>query len=473
MKQLFSETQNRVVHKIWIFGVVLFSLSMLLYCIDVFTPNTNFFKQFFRTLNWFFNTLIIAWYFYKNDKTKVGVIFQLISIPYFFGSNISFFLDYNFTSYFYDYTWYKSDYISKIVRFITFMLPLLYFVKHYIKLENANLSKKLKWIPCFLISLILMNVIDVNVDDLFKYFGFLNFSEPYYQDILVTIIQVICTFKILFILVGFFYITNRLDQISSLRKPIAEKYIDNNFFKWGFIISFSILLLTLLNLGQSIFSISIYSREFELAAVSKLLSNYFLVFYSGRFLGNLVQYRGYSLKKYFGIINVFTLAPLLNIIPFLVLLLSKKRDDASQYLNNMNKNKNIHLAVYCFLISGFLVYDYFDKEVKDTKDLIKIPVYLLAIFLVTRFKIMTKIVPFVVVLFLYFEDIKAFFDFTEGYLSFFKEKIFSFLWLSSFALFLVYYVLYYVLHKSFYVDYSNAKSQEKLSANIEKFNQSN
>lgn len=83
---------------------------------------------------------------------------------------------------------------------------------------------------------------------------------------------------------------------------------------------------------------------------------------------------------------------------------------------------------------------------------------------------MTKIVPFAVVLFLYFEDVKHFFDFTEGYLIFFKDKIFSFLWLSSFGVFILYYVLYYVLHKSFYVEYPNSKNEENVTVNIDKFN---
>jgi hypothetical protein len=470
MKAHFSETQNKVINKIWIFGVVLFSISMLLYFIDVFTPNTTFFKQLFRILFWFFNSLIIAWYFYKNKKIQVGIILQALSIPCFFWNDISYLLDYHFTSFFFHYIWYKSDYIYKSIHLITFMLPLLYFAKQYFKLENAHSSKKTNWFFSFFISMVLINVIDVEVDDIFQYFTFLNFSEPYIQDILVAIIEFINTFKILFILIGFFYITNRFGGIKSLIKPIEEQFIDKNFFKWGFIISFSILLLTLLNLGQSIFTISLYSQEFNLSEIIKLLSSYFLIFYSGRFLGNLIQFRGYSLKKYFGIINTLTLAPLINTIPFLALLLSKKTDYALQYFDNLKKNKNLHLVIYCLLITAFLVYDYFQNEVKDANDLIKIPVYILALFLVTHFKIMTKIVPFTLVIFLYFEDLKAFFDFTEGYMFFFKDKILSFLWLSSFAVFLVYYVIYYVLHKSFYVAYSNSKNQEKLIANIEKFN---
>ncbi|TRX35538.1 hypothetical protein FNW52_10890 [Flavobacterium sp. ZT3R18] len=470
MKAHFSETQNKVINKIWIFGVVLFSISMILYFIDMFTPNTPFFKQLFRTLFWFFNSLIIAWYFYKNKKIQVGMILQALSIPCFFRNDISFLLDYHFTSILYKYIWYKSDYIYKLVQFITFMLPFLYFVKQYFKLENAHSSKKTNWFFAFLISLVLINVIDVEVDDIFQYFTFLNFSEPYIQDILVTIIEFINTFKILFIVIGFFYITNRFGEIKSLIKPIEEQFIDKSFFNWGFIISFSILFLTLLNLGQSIFTISVYSQEFNFSEISKLVSSYFLLFYSGRFLGNLIQFRGYSLKKYFGILNTLTLAPLINTIPFLVLLLSKKTGYTLQYFDNLKKNKNLHLTIYCLLITAFLVYDYFQKEVKETNDLIKIPICILAQFLVARFKISTKIVPFALVLFLYFEKIKAFFDFTEGYLFFFKDKILSFLWLSSFAIFLVYYVIYYVLHKCFYVAYSSSKNQEKLIVNIEKFN---
>ena len=473
MKHFFSETQNKVIDKIWIFGIVLFFFGMMNYFINIFTPNTNLFKQILRITTWFFNSLIIAWYFYKNNKLKEGIIFQLLSLPYFFGNNISFFLDYNLTSSFYEYTWYKSENISKIVRFISFIIPLLYFVKQYFKIENTHFEKKIKWIYGFLISVVLMHVIDFDIDSLFQYSSFISFNEPYVQDILVAIIEVIGTFKILFLMVGFFYITNKLNQILSLRNPIEEQFIDKKFFKWGFIISFSILLLTLMNLGTSVFSISIYSyNELDISGIFGLLSNYFLLIYSGRFLGNLIQFRGYSLRKYFGIINVLTLAPILNIIAFLVLLLAKKRENVSEYLGKLNKNKNIHLLIYCLLITAFMIYDYYKKEVKETKDLIEIPVYILAIFLVTRFKFMTRIVPFAVVIFIYFEDIKEFFQFTEDYLTFFKERIFSFLWLSSFAVFLVYYVMYYVLHKCFYVDYSNDKNQEKLALNIEKFNQS-
>lgn len=474
MKQLFSTTQNKVIDDIWKYGLSLFVLSMTLYLINVFTPNTNFFKHLWRTISWFFNSLIIAWYFYKNNKLKEGIIFQLLSFPYFFGSNISFFIDYNLTSSFYTYTWYNSEYIAKIIRFISFMLPLLYFVKQYLVIENTHHVKKIKWFHGFLISAILMHVIDVDIDSFFNYFNFLNFENPYIQDFIVAIIEVVGTFKILFIMVGFFYITNKLNHISSLRNAIEEQFIDKKFFKWGFIISFSILFLTLINLGGSIFQVSIYFNDaLDFAEIFGLLANYFLLLYSGRFLGNLIQFRGYSLRKYFGIWNVFTLIPILNLIPFLMLLLSKKREKVTEYLSKINKNKIIHLSIYCVLLAGFLLYEYIDKpkELQNIKDLIKIPIFLVAIFLVTRYKFMTKIVPFAVVLFLYFQDIKEFFQFTEDYLTFFKERIFSFLWLSSFAVFLVYYILYYVLHKCFFVDYSNDKNQEKLIANLEKFNE--
>lgn len=470
MKLLFSETQNNVINKIWVFGIILFSLSMLLYYIEVFTPGTFVFKQLWLVLFWFFNTFILSWYFYKNNKIKTGIILQLLSMPYFFKNNISFFFDYNFTHYLYDFTWYESNYIYKIVNFLSLIVPFSYFVKHYFTLENFNVSKKVKWVFPVLISIVLLNVINIEVADTFGNFTFLNFSEPYMQDIVMTVIEFINTFKILFALIGFFYITNRFEGIKSIRKPIDEQFIDTKFFKWGFIISFFILILTLLNLAQSILEISIFSSDFDLAEVSKLVSGYFLLLYSGRFLGNLIQFRGYSLKKYFGIINVFTLIPILNIFPFLVLLLTKKAENTTRYFDNLKKNKKLHLVFYCLLLTTFLVYDYFTTEVKTINDLIKIPVFILAILLVTHYKIMTKIVPFAVVLFLYFEDIKRFFDFTEGYLVFIKDKIFSFLWLSSFGVFILYYVLYYVLHKSFYVKHSNTKNEENLTVNSDKFN---
>ncbi|KFF04858.1 hypothetical protein [Flavobacterium reichenbachii] len=471
MKLIFSETQNNVINKIWVFGTILFSISMLLYCIEVFTPNTFIFTQLWRILSWFFNTFILAWYFYKNNKIRTGITLQLLSIPYFFKNSISSFLDYNLTSYLYDFTWYESSYIYKIINFIGFLIPFLYFVKHYFALENFDTSKKTKWIFPVLISIVLLNVIDVELENTFGNFTFLNFSEPYMQDIFITTIELINTFKILFALIGFFYITNRFGGIKSIRKPIDEQFIDTKFFKWGFIISYFILILTILNLAQSILSISLFSSEFNLAEVSKLVSSYFLLLYSGRFLGSLIQFRGYSLKRYFGVINAFTLIPIINIFPFLVLLLTKKAENVTQYFDNLKKNKTIHLGIYCLLLTLFLVYDYFTNEVKTITDLIKIPVFILAIFLVAHYKIMTKIVPFAVVLFLYFEDIKRFFDFTEGYLAFFKDKIFSFLWLSSFGVFILYYVFYYVLHKSFYAAYSNTQNQENLTADTDKFNQ--
>ncbi|MGE6353778.1 hypothetical protein ACQKCJ_07845 [Flavobacterium sp. NPDC079362] len=324
MKSIFSETQNNVINKIWVFGIILFSLSMILYYIEVFTPNTFIFTQLWRVLFWFFNTLILSWYFYKNNKIKTGIILQLLSLPYFFKNDISFFLDYNFTHYLYNFTWYESIYINKIISFLTLIIPFFYFVKYYFALENFNISKKTKWFFPVLISIVLLIVIDIEARDTFGNFAFLNFSEPYMQDILITIIEFINTFKILFGLIGFFYITNRFGGIKSIRKPIDEQFIDKNFFKWGFIISFFILILTVLDLAQSILTISIFSSKFDFAEICKLISSYFLLLYSGRFLGNLIQFRGYSLKKYFGVINVFALAPILNIFTFFVLLLTKK-----------------------------------------------------------------------------------------------------------------------------------------------------
>lgn len=238
MKLIFSETQNNVIDKIWVFGIILFSLSMLLYYLEVFTPNTFIFIQIWRVLFWFLNTLILSWYFYKNNKIKTGIILQLLSIPYFFKNDVSFLLDYNFTHYLYDFTWYKSSYIYKIINFLSLIVPFLYFVKHYFALENFNVSKKTKWLFPILITILLLNVIDIEVENTFGNFTFLNFNEPYMQDIFITVMEFINTFKILFGLIGFFYITNRFGGIKSIRKPIDEQFIDTKFFKWGFIISF-------------------------------------------------------------------------------------------------------------------------------------------------------------------------------------------------------------------------------------------
>lgn len=319
--------------------------------------------------------------------------------------------------------------------------------------------------------MILSYVVETDVDEFYKYVAFAS-DSPYTQDIIVSVILLFISAKSVLVLIGFFYISNRLYSKKELKNPLDVQHISSRLFKWGFVVSYTLFVFSIIDLGSSAFRISFLSSNIKLTGILYLLSSFFVVFVSGRFFAQLIQYRNYSLKKYFGVINSLSILPIFNLIPFLVLSISKtSQETIENYISKLKKKRNIHLLIYCTLTVLFICYGYFstDSEYRDASTFYKIPTMIGAVILLSRYRVMTKVVPFVLVFISYYEDIKYLFDFTNGFLSFFEENILSFVWLGTISVFLLYYLIYYVLHKSFYTEYFEDQDEDEFEENIKQF----
>jgi hypothetical protein len=309
-------------------------------------------------------------------------------------------------------------------------------------------------------------------DSLYKYTGFITAESLYIKDIIVSIIFLVISFKTIAVLIGFLYLSNRVYSIKKLIYPIDHQAISNPFFKWGFMISYTILLLTIMDMVGSIFSISFSSSSLKITTITYIISYLIILIISGRFFANLIQYRNYTLQRYLGVLNAISILPILNLISFFVLLFVKKSTaPVGTYIEKLKKNRNIHLIIYAVITTLYILYKYFGDPAgyREASIFYRIPVFIIAIVLLSRYKVSTKTVPFLVFIFLYYGDITEFFDFTEGYLSFFKGKILSFIWLGLSASALAYYIIHYILHKSFYTEYFEEHDAEKFEQYIETF----
>lgn len=465
MKLFFSDTQQKSIGSVWIAGIIIAFLYCSNYFVDNYGPDNTFYSYLWEATNWFLHSLVFAWYFYANQKIAKGIVLQLLFAPYYiFKTDWAAYLDYHL-----DFD--NSLLLYQAIRFGTFMLPLLYFTVSYFKNEAplAIKSKVKRFLAQFFLVLVLMYAIDSDPDSIYKY---VTSESLYLKDTIVSLIFLLISYKTVAALVGFLYFSNRIYAFKKVINPIDEQAIPSHFFKWGFIVCYPILMFTFFDMGTSVFTISFSFSGLKITAVIYLVFSLVVLLLGGRFFGSLIQYRNYTLKKYFGVINSLSLLPVFNLLPFLVLLLSAKSSQAmSTYISSLKKKRNIHLLIYCTLLLLYTLYQYFkmDAEIRDFSVFYKLGVYIVAIVLVSRFKVATKIVPFLVLLVLNYSDVKEFFDFAKGFLFFFKEKIATFLWLGTVAVFLLYYILYYVLHKSFYTPYFERKNEEEFETYIEKF----
>lgn len=467
MKIIFTKKQKKALNSIWLLVLIVSALEISNYFVSNYGPETTIYDYLWKVQNWLSYSIVFAWYFYKNGQIKKALLLQLLFVPYFIFRN-----DWSITAdYYLDFD--NSIYIYHIIRFLTFIVPTVYFSISYFKSEAhiSQFTKKKTFLIQLALTLILSYVIEGDVDEFYKYLSFAS-DSLYTQDTIVSIIFILISIKTALVLMGFFYISNRIYFRRQIIKPIDKQPISKTFFKWGFIASYTIFSMSIIDLGSSAFSVSFLSSSIKLTGILYLLSSFFAVFVSGRFLGNLIQYRNYSQKRYFGVINSLSLVPILNLIPFFVLLFVKQNQEPIEnYISTLKSKRNIHILTYSVLCILIICYGYFSTEAdyRDASVFYKIPMFIGAVILLSRYRLMTKVVPFLIVIITYFEDIKFLFDFTEGFLFFIEDKIFSFIWLGTISVFLLYYILYYVIHKSFYTEYFEDQNEEEFEENIKQF----
>ncbi|WP_108866351.1 hypothetical protein [Aquimarina aquimarini] len=435
-----SDTQEKAVRNLGFLALLLLILGGVRYYVSEYTPDTEQYTILWKTINWLFSTLIFGWYFYKNKKYSAGILIQLLFIPfYILKVPLYYYIDYH--------TNFDNSYlIYKTIYGITLTLPVLWFALRYLKCEKQAYSIK-TMMRYSVFSMIAILLILSNLNGIFKYLQFVTFDPPYIKDIFYGFILCVRVIKLLCIFIGFLYMSNKLVSIKQLMHPIPKSVVTKRFFGYGSIVSYTLIFITFLGIGKEFISINFSFSDPEYIDIFKHFANIITLILSAVFLGNLIQYRGYSLKKYFGIVGTLSLLPVLNSIVFLIFTRSQKsKKSIHQYYSKLGKNTNIHLTIFSIL---FALYSFIEKD--EIVSVINILIMIIVVLILsTAKKNILMISTTVAILFLGIE----FYEYREysDVFKLFKEKIITILCFALPSLVAIYYSLYYVLHKSFYTD---------------------
>ncbi|MFD2285688.1 hypothetical protein GJU39_08745 [Pedobacter petrophilus] len=468
MTTLFSEKQQKAIESIWVLGVIVALLQISCYFINSYGPETVTYDYLWRVLTWFLESLIFAWYFYKNKMFSKAIIIQLLFSPYYiFKEDWPSFIDYHF-----NFT--NSALLYQVINTLSFLLPIAIFAVFYFKAEAKppHISKIKATIIQLIFTLIFCTTFSSDPDSLYNIIGSFSTSNLYLKDALVSTIFIIISLKMISVLVGFFYLSNRIYSTKQILHPLDEQAVTSNFFKWGFLISYPILLLSVLDMGSSAFSVSFSFSSIGFSTLFYITANLVVLFLCGRFFATLIQYRNFTLKRYFGVVNTLSILPVINLATFFSLLFFKQNPEAtSTYIDKLKQNRNVHLIIYCALLTLYYTYNYFslNADYRTFEPLYKLLVFGLSVILLARFKWSTKVIPFLAVIILYYADLKDFFDFADGLWPFVQKKLISFVWIGTVAMMITYYIIDYILHKCFYTPYFGKQNRDEFEIYIDKF----
>jgi len=468
MTTLFTEKQYKAVESIWIPGVIIAFLQISCYFIYSYGPETVTYDYLWRVQTWFLESLIFAWYFYKNKMFSKGIIIQLLFSPYYiFKEDWPNFIDYHF-----NFT--NSGLIYQAISTVAFFLPIIIFAVFYFKAETkAHHHAKIKRVLIQLLFTLIFSVtISSDPDSMYKIIGGFNTSSLYWKDAIVSILFIIISLKMISVLVGFFYLSNRIYNAKQILRPLDEQSVSSNLFKWGFLISYPILLLSVLDMGSSALSVSFSFLDIAFTTLFYITANLMVLFICGRFFATLIQYRNFTLRRYFGVVNALSILPVINLSTFFTLLLFKRNPETTgTYIDKLKQNRNVHLIIYCALLILYYTYNYFsvNADYRSFEPLYKLLVFGISVIVLARFKWSTKVIPFLAVVILYYADLKDFFDFADGLWPFIQKKLISFVWIGTVAMMITYYIIDYILHKSFYTPYFEKQNRDDFEAYLNKF----
>lgn len=469
MTTLFSEKQQKAMESIWILGAIVAFLQISCYFINSYGPETVTYDYLWRVQTWFLESLIFAWYFYKNKMFSKAIIIQLLWSPYYiFKEDWPSFIDYHF-----DFG--DSTLIYHFIDILCFFLPILVFAVFYFKEEGKtnNISKVKATLIQIIFTLIFSVTISSDPDSLYNIIGSFSTSNLYLKDAIVSIIFIIVSLKMISVLVGFFYLSNRIYSAKHVLNPLDEQPVSTSFFKWSFLISYPILLLSVLDMGASALTVSFSFSAIEFTTLFYITANLVVLLICGRFFATLIQYRNFTLKRYFGVVNALSVLPVINLASFFTLLLFKQNTETTgAYIDKLKQNRNVHLIIYCALLILYYSYNYLSAkpDYRTFDPLYKLVVFTISVILLARFKWSTKVIPFLAVIILYYADLKDFFDFADGLWPFIQKKLISFVWIGTVAMMVTYYIIDYILHKCFYTPYFEKQSREDFEVYINKFN---
>ncbi len=467
----FSKNQEKGLKKITWFIAILLLFQVIQYVVYEFTPDTDFYILLWKYLYCFLFSFIFAWYFYALRKWLIGIAVQLLFVP------ILIYIDplYDVLDYYTDFA--NSQYIYKVLLWVLVLTPCLAVSYWYMKQENLRIQLK-SFSKVFGFVMVLFFVLNSNVDNLFNSLPIRFNSTSTIQYVFHAILIILMTLKKVVLLIGFYYMLNRLTSWQKFYYPLDQQFVNQKLFSIGFFVSFTLIFMLFIGLLKEFaaMTFNLFSDHSKsLVTYSETISHLIIMGLSARFLGFLIQYRSFSLRRYFGIFTALSLFPVINLISFFVSWFKWSVKSLKNYKARAVKAKVYHVFIYCALLILFYAFEKFpDTESEDLYYLIfELALHIGCIILLSEFKFAQYITPGILTLyFVYtaYDDFKQFNSISE---------LFGISWLVN-AIFVVisYYIMYYILHfiyhKSFYVEKNDTllNSHLKECSSIERVNAS-
>ncbi len=452
MSGTLSISQKKALSSIGWLVLLIILISELHYYVEEYTPDTYKYKLIWRSLSWALNTLVFGWYFYKNKKWLQGVLVQIAFVPFYvFKLDLYNWIDYNTT---FD----NSILIYKFIYGLGIFIPLLLFSILYGKSEKI-INTLRERIAVFLISLLLFVVIYNGLDKIFELVRYVIFDPSYLKDIFYGIIILIETAKIISAFVAFIYISNFISSPKRFLNPVIKENISGSSFKKGFFISYTLIITCFLSLGSDVITIGVFNQSLEIMDIIVHIATLITLLVTSRAMGDFIQYRGYSLKRYLGVFNTLLLIPILNIIPFAFIILRKKSNqEIDAYLKKNKKSRPIHLLVFSVLSILYTVLNY-EAEGSNKSLFLFVVLTLFATFILAYIKKVRRYLPLLTTAIYLFTTIKDNMDYYD-LLPYLKEYYVGIIVFSIPSLLVVYYAFYYILHKSFYTHDSEINNKQ-------------
>ncbi|WP_293305181.1 hypothetical protein, partial [Pedobacter sp. UBA5917] len=198
MTSIFSNQQQKAISFIWVLGIIIAFLQISNYFINNYGPDNSFYNYLWETQNWFLESLVFAWYFYRNKLITKGIIIQILFMPYYiFKADWSGFLDYHLEIE-------NSEQIYTIVNFATFIVPLILFTIFYYRAETkpAGVSKIKALTVQFVFTLIFSYILSSDPDSLYNFIGGIVGTSLYLKDAAVCVIFMLIAFKTVSVLIA-------------------------------------------------------------------------------------------------------------------------------------------------------------------------------------------------------------------------------------------------------------------------------
>lgn len=452
MIDTLSINQKKALNSIGWLVLLIVIISGVHYYIQEYTPDTYKYKLIWRILSWALNTLIFGWYFYKNKKWLQGILVQITFIPFYvFKFDIYNWIDYNTTV---D----NSEVIYRFIYGLGIIIPLMLFSILYGQSEKIIKTMKEK-AAVFLLSVLLFVTIFSGLDKIYGLVRYVTFDPAYIKDIFYGIIIIIETAKIISAFVAFIYMSNFISSTNRFLHPIVKDAIDSSFFKKGFFVSYTLLLTSFLSLGREVVTIGLFNQTPEIMDIVIHIATLITLFIASRALGDFIQYRGYSLKKYLGIFNTFLLIPILNGIPFAFIAITKKsNEEIGAYLKKVKKSRPIHLIAFAVLLIIYTTLNY-DAEGSNESLFLFVALTLFSTLTLAYYKKSRRYLPFLTMFIYVFIEINENMDYYD-LLPYLKEHSLNMIIFSMPSLLVIYYAFYFTLHKSFFTHEAEKSAQQ-------------